>query len=154
MENKILTGNDRAMELGFKNYREWINTLAEKTGHPWNGEMSDSLVYARVDFGRWICDCELGHACYVEPSDPFFYCYVCGNETTGGKGRHVIFPDHRVEIENELLKRKVKLAMALPKNLLAQPTQVAMNSRGYPNPMLGRSWRPGESVESLKMEAG
>jgi hypothetical protein len=142
---KILTGNDRAHELGFKSYREWILVMADKTGHRWNGEWSDSVVYARVDFGRWIADCEVGHASYVEPSDDLFYCYMCGNEPTQGKARHTVFPEKRLEIEAELMKRPVKLVIGLPRNLLAQATQVAMNSRGP----LSRSWNPGESVETL-----
>lgn len=144
--DKILTGNDRARELGFKTYREWIESLAQRTGHPWNGEWSDSVVYARVDFGRWIADCEMGHASYVEPSDDLFYCYMCGNEPTEGKARHVVFPEKRQEIDAELLKREVRLVVGLPKHLLEQPTQVAMNSRGK---NLSRSWSPGESVEAL-----
>jgi len=152
--DKILNGTDRAKELGFKSYREWILTLAEKTGHAWDGEsISGSAVYARVDFGRWVADCEMGHASYVDPNDPFFYCYICGNEPDEhGKARPVIFPENRAAIEKELLKREVKLIVGLPKELLAQPTQVAMNSRGKYNPMLGRSWRPGETIEMLLTE--
>lgn len=150
---KILTGSDRARELGFKSYREWLDTLSRKTGHVWDGERwSDSAVYARVDFGRWIADCELGHASYVEPNDDLFWCYMCGNAPTNGGARHVIFPPNREEIEQELLRREVRLAMGMPKHLLGQPTQVAMNSRGVDNPMLGRSWRPGETVEGLRNE--
>lgn len=152
MNDRILTGSDRARELGFKSYREWILTLAEKTGHPWDGEtMSDSDVYARVDFGRWVADCELGHASYVEPSDPVFYCYMCGNEPAEyGKARGVIFPENREAIERELLQRKVRLVTGLPAKLKSQPTQVAMNSTGEKG--LPRSWRPGESVEVLMLQ--
>lgn len=150
--DKILDGNDRAKELGFKSYREWIMTLAVKQGNPWNGEWSDSAVYARIDFGRWIADCEMGHASYVDPKDDLFYCYVCGNTPTQGAARHVIFPANREQIEAELIKREVKLAVGLPRNLLGQPTQVAMNSRGRDNPALSRSWRPGETVETLRAQ--
>lgn len=150
--NRILTGNDRARELGFKSYREWILALADKTGYPWTGEMCESLVYARVDFGRWICDCEQGHASYVEPSDKFFYCYMCGNAVHDGKGRRVIFPENCEEIEKELLRRSVKLTIGLPQKLMEQPTQVAMNSRGVDSPLLNRCWNPGETVEMLRAQ--
>lgn len=150
---KILTGSDRAKELGFKSYREWLSTMSRQTGHTWDGKTwSTSAVYARVDFGRWIADCEMGHASYVEPSDDLFWCYMCGNAPANGAARHVIFPQNRKEIEQELLRREVKLAVSLPKSLLGQATQVAMNSRGKDNPMLGRSWKPGETVESLRAE--
>jgi len=149
---KILTGTDRARELGFKSYREWILALAEKNGHAWDGKsMSDSAVYARIDFGRWLADCEMGHASYVEPSDAFFYCYMCGNEPAEhGKGRPVIFPENRKEIEKEILKRTVKLSVGLPGKLKGEATQVAMNSHGAANSMLTRSWKPGETVVTLK----
>lgn len=153
MADRILNGADRAKELGFKSYREWIMSLAEQTGYPWDGESwSDSAVYARVDFGRWIADCEMGHASYVDPNDDLFYCYMCGNEPTHGAARHVIFPENRGEIEQELCRREVKLGIGLPKNLLVQPTQVAMNSRGVIHPMLNRSWVPGETVEMLAIQ--
>ena len=154
MNERILTGTDRAKELGFKSYREWIVTQAEKTGHPWDGEsMCDSEVYARIDFGRWLADCELGHASYVDPHDPFFYCYMCGNEPAEhGKARRVVFPEKREAIEHELLQRRVSLRIGLPQQLKQQPTQVAMNSQGAVDPMLSRSWKPGETVEALKTQ--
>lgn len=138
----IYTGNDKAIELGYTSYREMIIRLAERNGKPWHGEFSDSSVYARIDFSRWIADCECGGASYVDMADDFFYCSSCGNQAHDGKARHVIFPNEgdRKKIEEELLKRKTKSRLGL------FGTDAAMNATG----IISRSWRPGESVETLK----
>lgn len=141
MIDKIFTGTDKAKELGYDNYREMIVILAEQTGKYWSGEWSDSKVYARIDFGRWIADCECGGASYVDYDDDIFYCAMCGNQSTQGKARHVIFPadDFREKIEQELLRRKVKSRYDL------FGTGAAMNSYG----VISRSWNPGETLEQL-----
>lgn len=139
---KIFTGADKAKEFGIGTYRDFAIELAKNANKPWNGEWSGSKVYARVDFGRWIADCECGGASYVDPDDDFFYCATCGNAAHNGKARHVIFPDvdERQAIEEELLKRDVKTRLGLT------GTDAALNATGF----LSRSWKPGESVETLK----
>lgn len=143
MIEKIYTGTDKAIEMGFGTYRDLIIEMAKTTGNPWNGEWDEtSFVYARIDFGRWIADCECGGASYVDISDDFFFCPLCGNQANEGKARHVIFPDDRLrqEIEKELLQRKVKPRFGLV------GTDAALNAVGP----ISRSWVPGETIETLR----
>lgn len=141
--DKIFSGKDKAQELGFKNFREMMTGLAERKGFKPGLEMDKSRVYARVDFGRWIADCECGSANYVEPSDPVYFCATCGNAASGGKLRGVTFPENRAEIEAELLRRDVLV------NPKLKPIDRAINARSAV-PGLARSWMPGETVELLK----
>jgi hypothetical protein len=140
---KIFSGNDKARELGFKSFREMTIGLAERKGLKPGVETDKSRVYARVDFGRWIADCECGAANYVEPSDPVYFCATCGNAASGGKWRGVVFPENRAEIEAELLKRDVLV------NPKMKPIDGAINAKSV-LPGLARSWMPGETVELLK----
>jgi len=141
--DKIYTGLDKAQEMGFPTYTDFVTELAKSQNRPWHGASCASSVYARVDFGRWLADCECGAANYVEPTVPdLYYCPTCGNETTNGAARVVIFPDNRIEIEQELLLRKVKVRLGL------FGTNGALNATGK----LSRSWTPGESVETLKQQ--
>lgn len=143
--DKIFSGNDKAKELGFKNFREMMTGLAARRGFALGVEMGGERVFARVDFGRWIADCECGAANYVEPSDPVYFCATCGNAVSGGKLRRVTFPDNRVEIEAELLGRDVLV------NPKLKPMDRAINARSAV-PGLARSWNPGETVELLKKQ--
>lgn len=144
--NKIFSGTDRAVELGLTSFRDLLNTLAEKAGVKVVNGLAKKSVLARVDFGRWIADCECGGAGYVDPSDPVFLCTACGNLSSGGKFRPVIFPPDRQGIEVELLKRNVIARSPSP-----HPTQVALTST--PSiPGLTRSWTPGESLTDLIAE--
>lgn len=140
---KIFTGKDKAKELGFKNYREMTLGLAARRGLSPSDKTGGRPVLARVDFGRWIADCECGSANYVEPSEPVYYCATCGNAIYGGVWREVIFPDDRAEIEAELLKRTVQV------NPKLKPMDAAINARSAV-PGLMRSWVPGETVETLR----
>lgn len=143
--DKIFSGNDKAKELGYKNYREMIAGLAARRGYVPGVEIGGTNVFARIDFGRWIADCECGSANYVEPSDPVYFCATCGNATSGGKLRGVVFPENRAEIEAELLERVVFV------NPKLKPMDAAINARSAV-PGLVRSWMPGETVQTLKMQ--
>lgn len=140
--DKIYDGNDKAKEKGFATYRDLMIALGEQSGKKWSGNFSKSSpVYARVDFGRWIADCECGGASYVTIFDiNFFFCATCGNQSSNGDARAVIFPPNINEIENELLQRQVKAKLG------TFGTDAAMNSIG----VISRSWSPGETIETLK----
>jgi len=73
---------------------------AEPTGTP---------VVARIWQGQWIADCECNGACFVDPEEPIFFCFTCGNRANGQKPRPVLFPPEaeRKEIERLLLERPV-----------------------------------------------
>lgn len=142
---KIYTGNDKAIEMGFKNFREMQLGLMKKAGWKASKDIGGERVSARVDFGRWIADCECGGAGYVEPLDPVFFCMACGNASSGGMWRGVLFPEKRHEIEAELLERKVTPRAKM------KPVEAAMNAMSV-KPGLSRSWRPGETVEELKWQ--
>lgn len=143
--DKIFSGNDKAKELGYKNYREMIAGLAARRGYVPGVEIGGTNVFARIDFGRWIADCECGSANYVEPSDPVYFCATCGNAANEGKLRGVTFPENRAEIEAELLKREVLI------NPKLKPIDRAINARGA-IPGLVRSWMPGETTQVLKSQ--
>jgi hypothetical protein len=136
--DKIITGNDKAAEHGHKSYRAWLAGTAIKINRPWNGKVTDRKpVKARIDFGRWIADCECGGAEYVDPNEPIFYCLSCGNEQTHGDARKVLFPDNLKEIEAAVLERAV---------LGSDPLKARLVDG------ISRSWNPGESVSDLKMQ--
>lgn len=143
MIHKIYTGTDKARELGMSTYRDMMIEMAKVSGKNVlsivSNTFANSPVYARVDFGRWLADCECGGATYVDFNDDFFFCVLCGNTNHDGKLRKVIFPPNRAEIEEELLKRQVK------ERLGTFGTDAALNAVGP----ISRSWNPGETIETL-----
>lgn len=140
--DKIFTGLDRAKELGFSTYRDYLTALGVKYNHRWNGISNNTQVTARIDFGRWIADCKCGAAQYVEPDQPF-YCAECGMTWNDNLGCEVIFPpiDKIIEVEAELMERPVlKRGKKDQKTIQPPPAE----------PGLSRSWTPDETVEELK----
>lgn len=148
---KIYTGDDRAQEMSFtdrlgkvtfKAHRElqaYMLRLYYDVTLP--GDYADNDIEMRIDFGRMIGQCECGGVSYVQPDDPYFYCSVCRNESSGGLLRKVVFPENLQEICDELLKREVQIIAALP------PTQAARDAKGLP-----RSWNPGQTIQELEAE--
>lgn len=147
---KIVTGNDLAKVLHLKNYRIMIrmqgnDPVVKNMIGCWNGSVNkEHPVYARVDTGRWIAECECGGAEIVEPLDPIFYCFSCGNALVANAARVVIFPKNIEEIEFLLLKRPVETS---GKNIVAQ----AINAQPVYG-RLGRDWTVGETVEMLEIQ--
>ncbi len=80
-------------------------------------------VYAYVNHGRWVADCECAGAELVRDGDDFF-CRSCGNAEAEGEPRPIEWPASRAEIEAVLALR----------------------------PGLNRNWRPGETVAGLLRE--
>lgn len=67
-------------------------------------------VKARIWQSQWIADCDVcNSAMFVDPDEPIFFCFGCGNRLNGNKPRPVIFPPEaeRKEIERLLLERPV-----------------------------------------------
>jgi hypothetical protein len=133
-------------------------------------------IVARIWQGQWIADCECNGACFVDPDEPVFFCFTCGNRANGQKPRPVIFPpeEERKEIERLLLERPVsdlaglteleRAGMAKPV-LFVQVEEVQQSAipqgdgrsdqlledlpkttRTLP---LTRSWEPGETSDDL-----
>lgn len=147
---KIFTGLDRARELGFDNYRNFMIKLAVNNGNPWKGEFTESNpLYAYVDNARWSVLCECSSPYYADPTDDKFgYCPVCGNAVLDGAARRMIFPADREDIEQELLERELDSKIH-PDKITTQ----AMLMPGLVKPKyIDRSWKPGESVKDLQKE--
>lgn len=134
-------------------------------------------VSARVWQGQWIADCECNSASFVDPEEPVFVCFGCGNRSNGQKPRPVIFPEDWQELERVLLERPVndmagltdleragmaKAVLFLEREIIvrepsAQEVMEAIAAgRPIPEPKtqvvtlpLVRSWEPGETLQDL-----
>lgn len=83
-------------------------------------------ILAYVNHGRVVADCPFCRSAQiVDPDDPRFYCYDCGNAAVEGLYLPVGFPEDLGEIERALGAR--------------------------PSPA-NRNWLPGETVERLRAE--
>ncbi len=108
--DKVITAKDLAKREGCRSVEGRIEKLALRFNRKYvNDRLAGNPVYARIDFGRWIADCECGGAEYVDPDEPIFFCLSCGNSATSGRARQVVFPEDRDKIEKEVMSRKVKL---------------------------------------------
>lgn len=147
---KIFTGQDRARELGFDTYRNFMIKLAVNNSRPWKGEFTeDKPLYAYVDNGRWSVMCECGSGYYAEPTDSEFgYCPACGNAVVDGAARSIIFPEDREDIEKELLERELIIKIPLSK----VDTQTMLMPGLVKPKYIDRSWKPGETIKMLQKE--
>jgi len=139
---EIIRGNTIAREKGFENYRDMLRGIYTTLSR--QGSLvidfieevdTGNFVQARVEHGRWGEHCECGGAEYVDPDDPVFYCFSCGNASAGGKLRPVQFPSNVEEIELILLERPVSVHKGTTKS------SINLNSR----PLVGnlnRDWDP------------
>ncbi len=136
-------------------------------------------VYARIWQGQWIADCECNGACFVDPDEPVFFCFSCGNRANDHKPRPVIFPAtlERLEIERLLLERPVddlagltdmeRAGMAKPMLyvefeidvepgidviLNTAPGDVFPAAKKTITVPLTRSWEPRQTIEDLHKE--
>jgi len=158
MTEKILDSEDWAVDSGFESYRKWVirtGTLMFRrlilTNPPTEAKLAeirddDPPVIARIDYGRWLADCECGGAELVSFKDPFFFCLSCGNFSCGGRARKVEFPRIRAAIESELLRRPVKSNTPNTTRFMQALTSKPMVGE------LGRHWSPGISLAQLRKE--
>jgi len=152
---KIITARDYAERAGFKTVKNYLEHLCQKKGRlidtPIKGEPTGE-VEAEINWGRWIARCpDCNGAEDVDPEEPIFYCFSCGNYKNRGKPRKVKFPSKKVreEIEAELLKRPIEIksgANEIDRLVNAQPK--IRDEHG----LLSRSWTPGETVGDLKKQ--
>jgi hypothetical protein len=113
-------------------------------------------VSARIWQGQWIADCECNSASFVDPDEPLFFCFGCGNRSNAGKPRPVLFPAEaeRLEIERLLLERPVDDQSGLTDNEragVARPLLYVEDETGTAQPLV-RAWNPGQSLEDLHHE--
>ncbi|MFZ5856789.1 MAG: hypothetical protein ACOYZ6_08160 [Chloroflexota bacterium] len=157
--DKIIRASDYARREGARNVKERIARLsAQMAGRrlldtPFvGGEPVGVPVLAEVNHGQWIARCECGGAEAVDPAEPIFYCFNCGNRKTKGRPRVVTFPDNIEEIERILLERPLKDgggANEIDRVFMARPLVGVVD--GMPV-VMHRSWTPGESVEELRRQ--
>ena len=111
--NRLITAQDIAARDSQPSVKEWIRItsiqlkLKGALKRTFDGSMAGPPVYALVSNGRWVAMCdEPGcRGCeYVDPQEKVFFCLSCGNRNSG-KGRPVIFPPDREDIEAALLER-------------------------------------------------
>lgn len=101
----VKTAKDKANEEKYKSVRERIIGWASRSGYKFvEDRVAGNPVHARIDYGRWIADCECGGAEMVDPVEPIFFCCACGNRVTSGRARKVIFPKDRTKIEDGIMK--------------------------------------------------
>ena len=157
--DKIITAKDYAIREGATNVRERIRKISNEMvqRHILDTPFDDSEVVgkpvnAEINWGQWIAKCECGGAEAVDPDEPIFYCFSCGNYSNKGKPRPVIFPDQkeREQIEREILKRPVKISKGthMIERLTTAEPQVFDMVDGKLMP-LSRSWIPGETAKDI-----
>lgn len=111
-------------------------------------------VYARIWQGSWIADCDVCNgAIFVDPGEPFFFCFGCANRANDHRPRPVIFPEEREEIERLILERPVNDTAGLDDLDRAGMSRAVLGVEvdGDVKP-LTRSWRPGETAKDLKAQ--
>jgi hypothetical protein len=136
-------------------------------------------VYGYIRRGQWLADCECNSTSFVDPDEPIFFCFGCGNRSNGQKPRPVIFPpdDERKEIERLLLLRPVDDLRGLTDNeragmaepvlyveieeeefqtptlddmmVMAQTGKLPPRARTVKTLPLPRSWDVGETIDDL-----
>lgn len=115
MTKGIITGLDIARRDSISLHEDWIKRQSEKMRRanildtPYKPEFKGIPVEAFLDFQRWCARCECGGSEYVTPGEDIFYCFSCGNQSTGGYARKVKFPGNRIAIEETVMERPVKV---------------------------------------------
>ena len=104
----VIDLDDLARERGFHDGNHMLTSVARRVHLVKHAEV-EGEVRARVDWGRWLCDCPFcGGAELVSRAAGVFYCLSCGMADQGGKPMQVLFPDDAEEIEAELDTREEK----------------------------------------------
>src|SRR3989304_4163170 len=113
--NYIINSSHYARARGVKTSREFILKIREDI-HKKRGvivqikdldKLAGKPVRARIWQGQWIADCECRGASFVDPEEPIFFCFCCGNRSNSNRPRPVVFPENWKEIEALVLERPV-----------------------------------------------
>jgi len=152
---KIITALDYAKRDGCKSVRDHIEMRLSKAGKryetPIKGNAKGKAIKSLIDFGRWIAICpDCKGAEDVDPSEPIFYCFSCGNYKNNGHPRPVEFPQpaaYRENLEREILKRPIEEGTGT--NALDRAANAKAKVRTEEG-LLSRSWLPGETLDDIK----
>ncbi len=107
-------------------------------------------VFAEIYQGAWIAQCdECGGAEFVDHEEPIFFCWGCGNRVNDGNCRPVEFPKDRKNIEKKILERPVRVRFGLDDLSMAEGSFAEVSVNGL---QLGRTWKPGETLEDLEKQ--
>ncbi len=130
-----IAGAKRAVDTGDTYLAELkgLHVAASATAQKRSGERvriarmpvsDDPPLKARVNYARWVVDCQnCGNAEFAF-EDGLFLCSQCRNSNVGGQVRKVEMPAERAQIETALAKRNI----------------------------VNRHWQPGEPVKQLEKE--
>lgn len=158
--NYIITAKHYCARDGVSSVRERILKLRNDQSRKKNiaipiqmDKLSTRPVFARIELGQWIADCDCGGCEFVDPDEPIFFCMSCGNRNDASMLRPVEFPpeDQRLEIEQLILARPVNDLRGLDdleRAHMAKPLIIDENN----NFILTRTWDVGEEIEHLKEE--
>lgn len=77
---------------------------------PWSKPLSEIKDHAPalkpwIQHNRWVATCECGGQEVVDPDDPGFFCWSCGNATNKGFPRRVEFDDRAFDAAQVLIQR-------------------------------------------------
>lgn len=111
---------------------------------------SKHAVQARIWQGQWVADCECGGCSFVDPDEPIFFCFGCGNRADNNRVREVVFPKDYKTIESLLLDRPVDDAMGLDDKERAGMAKPLIFVEGKGG--LSRNWNPGETIDDIKKQ--
>ena len=150
VRNRARTVRERIKMLSGQMYQRGVMDVPSQDAAP-----TGSPVIAEVNHGQWLAMCECSGAEAVDYDEPIFYCFNCGNRSTGGRPRPVIFPEPalRYEIETLLLARPVDDRMgtnAIDRAFMAKPIAVGVVDGNLLG--LERSWKNSESVDDLRQQ--
>lgn len=160
---RIITAKDYCLRDGVGSVKERIKNIQKdilskkkiKIGVQID-KVSSRPVYARIELGQWCASCECGGVEFVDPDEPIFFCFSCGNKVDAGKLRSVIFPPQpeREEIERLVLLRPVEERRGLDdleRVHMAIPLVYLEDEQGNLLP-LTRTWNPSEDISHLEKE--
>jgi len=158
---RIITGKDYARREGMKTVKELIQRWSAKMYQ--RGQLDTPFVdkpmvgkplVAEINHGQWITHCDqCSTPMWVDPDEPMFYCFGCGNRHLQGRPRPVLFPpsDEREQIESLLLERPVddrRGTNDIDRAFHALP--LAIGLVGEVVVSLDRSWKPDETLDDLR----
>jgi hypothetical protein len=166
----IITAKHYAAREGAKTVKERILRIRERL-HKNNGirltiaeadkAPSGKAVRAEINFGQWIAVCECGGAEFVDPDEPLFFCFSCGNRANESRIRPVTFPpkSERELIERLVLERPVDDLRGMTdlerahqaRALIYQQVETEAGGASVALP-LTRCWTPDESLQELTLQ--